>query len=139
MIKDKFVFAQLFEYINRYEFDKCVERYQGNYKVRDFSCWSQFLYMAFGQITHRESCNNIITCLGSQRNSAYHMGIKQVVAVSTLTRANENRDWRIYADFAGYLLSPKFGMKLRREIKIKFVTLRPKDEKNFINRKTKKG
>ena len=105
MNQGKFVFSQLFEYINKYEFEKCVSRYQGNYKVRDFSCWSQFLYMSFGQITHRESCSDIITCLNAHRNSAYHLGIPQNVAVSTLTRANENRDWRIYADFASYLIS----------------------------------
>ena len=105
MFQGKFVFAQLFEYINRYEFDKCVDRYHGDYKTKDFSCWSQFLYMAFGQFTHRESCTDIITCLNAQRNSVYHLGIKQIVAVSTLTRANENRDWRIYSDFANYLLS----------------------------------
>ena len=105
MYQGKFVFAQIFEYINKYEFNKCVDRYQGDYKVRDFSCWNQFLYMAFGQITHRESCNDIVTCLDAQRASVYHMGLKQIVAVSTLTRANENRDWHIYADFAKFLLN----------------------------------
>ena len=105
MFNGKFVFAQLFETFNRYEFDKCVNRYNGNYKIRGFSCWSQFLCMAFGQLTHRESITDIITCLKAHRNSVYHMGMKQVVSVSTLTRANENRDWHIYADFANYLLS----------------------------------
>ena len=105
MYKGKFVFAQIFDFFNRYEFDKCVDRYQGDYKVRDFSCWCQFLCMAFGQITHRESINDIITCLNAQSKAAYHLGIKQVVSVSTLTRANEHRKWRIYADFAAYLLS----------------------------------
>jgi transposase len=105
MFKGKFVFAQVFEFINRYEFDKCVNRYQGDYKTRDFNCWSQFLSMSFGQITHRESCSDIITCLNAHNKSVYHLGIKQVIALSTLTRANENRDWRIYSDFATYLLS----------------------------------
>lgn len=105
MYQGKFVFAQLFEYINKYEFEKCVNRYDGDYKVKDFNCWSQFLYMCFGQITHRESCTDIINSLTAHRNSVYHLGIKQIVAVSTLTRANENRNWRIYADFANYLLS----------------------------------
>ena len=77
MNQGKFVFAQLFEYINKYEFDKCVDRYQGDYKTKEFSCWSQFLYMAFGQFTHRESCTDIITCLNEQRNSVYHLGLKQ--------------------------------------------------------------
>lgn len=104
MYQGKFVFAQLFEYVNRYEFNNCVDRYQGDYRTRDFNCWSQFLCMAFGQLTNRESINDIITCLNAHHNAVYHMGIKQVVVVSTITRANERRDWRIYADFAAYLL-----------------------------------
>lgn len=105
MNKGKFVFAQLTSLIVRYEFDKCVVRYQGDYKVKDFSCWSQFLCMIFGQLTHRESIRDIITCLKAHQNQVYHLGIKQIVAHSTLTRANENRAWRIYADFANYLIS----------------------------------
>ena len=96
MFQGKFVFAQIFEYINRYEFDKCVCRYKGDYKVKDFNCWNQFLYMCFGQLTHRESCTDIISSLNAHRNSVYHLGLKDIVAVSTLTRANENRNWRIY-------------------------------------------
>lgn len=99
-----YVLAQLAGFIIRHEFSKCVDRYSGDYKVKDFSCWNQFLCMMFGQLTHRESVSDIITCLDAHKNAVYHMGIKQVVAVSTLTRANENRDYRIYADFAAYLL-----------------------------------
>ncbi len=104
MNKGKFVFAQLTSLIIRYEFDKCVLRYQGDYKVQDFSCWNQFLCMMFGQLTHRESSRDIITCLKAHRNKVFHLGIKQIVAHSTLTRANENRSWQIYADFATYLI-----------------------------------
>jgi hypothetical protein len=102
--KGKFVFAQLTSLIIRYEFDKCVLRYQGDYKVQDFSCWNQFLCMMFGQLTHRESSRDIITCLKAHRNKVFHLGIKQIVAHSTLTRANENRSWQIYADFGTYLI-----------------------------------
>ncbi len=102
--KGKFVFAQLVSFVYRYEFDKCVSRYNGDYKVQDFSCWNQFLAMIFGQLTHRESIRDIITCLNAHQNKVYHLGIKKVVSHSTLTRANENRDWRIYADFATYLI-----------------------------------
>ena len=105
MHKGKFVLAQLTSLVSRYEFDKCVDRYDGNYRIKDFSCWSQFIYMVFGQLTHRESITDIITCLSAHQNSLYHLGIRQLVAVSTLTRANENRDWRIYSDYASYLLS----------------------------------
>ncbi len=99
-----YVLAQFAGFIVRYEFSKCVGRYHGDYKVKEFSCWNQFLCMLFGQLTHRESITDIINCLNAHRNTIYHMGIKQVVAVSTLTRANENRDYRIYADFATYLI-----------------------------------
>ena len=100
MNKGKFVFAQLTSLVIRYEFDKCVLRYQGEYKVQEFSCWNQFLCMMFGQLTHRESSRDIITCLKAHRNKVFHLGIKQIVAHSTLTRANEKRSWQIYADFA---------------------------------------
>jgi len=102
--KGKFVFAQLVSLIYRYEFDKCVSRYNGDYKVQEFNCWSQFLTMIFGQLTHRESIRDVITCLNAHQHKVYHLGISKVVAHSTLTRANENRDWRIYADFATYLI-----------------------------------
>lgn len=105
MHKGKFVLAQLTSLVPRYEFDKCVDRYNGNYRIKDFSCWSQFICMVFGQLTHRESITDIITCLSAHQHSLYHIGIQQLVAVSTLTRANENRDWRIYSDYASYLLS----------------------------------
>ena len=105
MHKGKFVLAQLISLVPRYEFDKCVDIYNGNYRIKDFSCWSQFICMVFGQLTHRESITDIITCLSAHQHSLYHIGIQQLVAVSTLTRANENRDWRIYSDYASYLLS----------------------------------
>jgi hypothetical protein len=103
--KGKYVFAQLNSFNVRYEFVKCVLRYDGDYKVREFSCWCQFLSMMFGQLTHRESIRDIVTCLKAHQNKVYHLGIKQVVFHSTLTRANESRSWKIYADFAMYLIS----------------------------------
>ena len=99
-----YVLALFTGIIFRHEFSKCVQRYDGDYKVKDFSYWNQFLCMIFGQLTHRESITDILTCLNANKSAVYHMGIKQVVAVSTLTRANEKRDFRIYADFASYLL-----------------------------------
>lgn len=104
MNQGKYVFAQLNSLISRYEFDKCVSRYNGDYKVKDFSCWCQFLCMMFGQLTHRESARDIVTCLNAHKNKVYHLGIKQTISHSTLTRANEKRDWQIYADFAQYLI-----------------------------------
>lgn len=105
MNQGKYVFAQINNFVLRYEFDKCVDRYQGNYRIRDFSCWSQFLCMMFGQLTHRESIRDIAICLKAHQNKIYHIGIKQVISHSTITRANESRDWRIYADFGKYLIN----------------------------------
>lgn len=104
MNQGKTVFAQLMELLPKYEFDKCVKRYRGNYKVQRFSCWEQFLVMSFAQLTYRESLRDIEACLGAVKNKLYHSGIRSNVSRSTLADANENRDWRIYADFAQILI-----------------------------------
>jgi hypothetical protein len=83
-----------------YEFRKCVERYQGNYRVRSFTCWDQFLCMGFAQLTYRESLRDIESCLNSMSGKLYHMGFRGNITRSTLADANENRDWRIYADIS---------------------------------------
>jgi hypothetical protein len=100
----KTVFAQLMDFVPAHEFRRCVERYNGNYKVSRFTCWDQFLCMAFAQLTYRESLRDIQTCLRSVEARLYHLGIRGHVARSTLADANENRDWRIYADFAQVLI-----------------------------------
>lgn len=104
MYQGKIVFSQLISYLPKYEFNKCVMRYRGNHKVKSFSCWDQFLCMAFAQITYRESLREIITCLRAFENKLYHMGFRSRISKSTLADANENRDWRIYADFAQVLI-----------------------------------
>lgn len=100
----KYVFSQLFEFLPKYEFEKCVARYQGNYKVKGFTCWIQFLTMSFGQLTNRESLRDTVQCLSAHQPKLYHLGIRYPVNLSTLALANENRNWRIYADFAQVLL-----------------------------------
>ena len=100
----KTVFAQLFEHIPMNEFRKAVRRYRGEYKVQKFSCLDQFLCMAFAQLTFRESLRDIETCLRTVRPKLYHMGIRGGISRTTLAKANENRDWRIYADFAQVLI-----------------------------------
>jgi len=100
----KTVFAQLMELLPKYEFDKCVNRYHGHYKVQRFSCWEQFLVMCFAQLTYRESLRDIEACLSAVKNKLYHSGIRSHVSRSTLADANENRDWRIYSDFAHVLI-----------------------------------
>lgn len=104
MNQGKYVFSQLFELINRYEFDKCVALYNGNYRVKHFYCREQFLVMSFAQLSFRESLRDIECCLGSMRTKLYHCGIKTEVARSTLADANENRSWKIYADVAKELM-----------------------------------
>lgn len=98
------ILAQLMEFIPRHEFTRCVARYRGHYKVQSFSCWDQFLCMAFAQLTFRESLRDIEACLRSISGRLYHCGFRGRVSRSTLADANEHRDWRIYADFARVLI-----------------------------------
>jgi len=99
------VFSQLMDYLPTYEFQKCVNRYSGDYRSRSLSCRDQFLAMAFAQLTYRESLRDIETCLRSISGKLYHMGFRGKIARSTLADANESRDWRIYADFAQTLIA----------------------------------
>ena len=101
----KTIFSQLMEFAPRYEFRLCVERYHGDYKVQSFSCWDQFLTMAFAQLSYRESLRDIEACLRSTPTKLYHMGIRGQVSRNTLAHANQVRDWRIYADFGQVLIS----------------------------------
>jgi len=94
------VFSQLVGFLPDREFRRCVERYQGDSRLRGFSCWDQYLAMAFAQLTYRESLRDIEACLGSIQGKLYHMGFRGKVARSTLADANESHDWRIFADFA---------------------------------------
>ena len=105
MNSGKTIFAQLMDFLPLYEFRRCVERYHGNYKVKSFSCWDQFLCMAFAQLSYRESLRDIEACLRSAQRKVYHMGIRGKVSRNTLAHANEVRDWRIYADFAQVLIA----------------------------------
>lgn len=100
----RLVFAQLMDFLPLSDFRRCVARYQGEYKVRGFSCLDQFLCLAFAQLTYRESLRDIETCLRAMQPKLYHMGIRGRVARSTLAGANETRDWRIAADFAQVLI-----------------------------------
>ena len=104
MNQGKYVFAQLFDILPKYEFEKCVARYQGNSRVKGFTCWLQFLSMSFGQLTSRESLRDTVNCLAAHQKKFYHLGINFAVSRSTLAEANEKRDWRIFADFAQVLL-----------------------------------
>lgn len=104
MYSGQTIFAQLMDHLPRKQFAACVKRYDGEHKVKDFSCRDQFLSMAFAQLTWRESLRDIEACLRAQEAKLYHMGFRSKVARNTLANANKVRDWRIYADFAQVLI-----------------------------------
>ncbi len=99
------VFSQLMDHVPSKEFQKCVARYGGERYLKAFSCWDQFLAMAFAQLTYRESLRDIEACLRAMGSKLYHLGFRGRVARSTLADANESRDWRIYSDFAHVLIA----------------------------------
>jgi len=105
MYSANLVFSQLMSHFPKYEFNKCVERYRGNHRVRKFSCWDQFLCLAFAQLTSRPSLRSTVNVLQARQNKLYHMGFRCQISLSTLADANETRDWRIYADYAQVLIS----------------------------------
>jgi len=100
MNQGKKVFSKIMKYAPYHVFKYCVQRYDGDFKVQDFTCWKQFLVMAFGQLTHRESRSDTALCLKLQKEKLYHLGIGKPFHESTIFRANEIRDWRIFQDFA---------------------------------------
>lgn len=99
------VFSQIMAYAPIYDFNKCVNRYSGDHKIQTFTCQTQFFAMTFAQLTYRESLRDIEACLSAMKSKLFHMGIRSVVARSTLADANEQRDWRIYADYAQVLIN----------------------------------
>jgi Domain of unknown function (DUF4372)/Transposase DDE domain len=104
MNQGRTVFSQLISFLPDREFRRCVERYQGDIRLRGFSCWDQYLAMAFAQLSYRESLRDIEACLRSMQGKLYHLGFRGKVARSTLADANESHDWRIFADFAQVLI-----------------------------------
>jgi len=105
MNQDKHVFSQLMVLISHKKFQILVNRHSGDYKVRAFSCCKQYLCMTFGQLTHRESLTDTMMCLKSNTNKMYHLGIGEVVSLSTVTRANESRSYFIYEELAMSLIT----------------------------------
>jgi hypothetical protein len=99
------VFSQVMDWLPKVAFDACVARYRGNRWVKRFSCWDQFLTMAFAQLTYRESLRDIETCLRALQPKLYHAGLRTRASRSTIADANEKRDWMIYRDFAQVLIS----------------------------------
>ncbi|MDI6790132.1 MAG: IS4 family transposase [Thermodesulfobacteriota bacterium] len=124
MYTGKLIFSQVMEHLPLHIFHQCVDRYHGNFKVKDFSCLDQYLCMAFAQLTYRESLRDIEVCLRAQKNKLYHMGIRSAVSRNNLANANKVRDWRIYADFAHSLIqtarklyvNDSFGLELENTV-----------------------
>ncbi len=104
MNSGKYVFSQILDYVNKYEFEKCVSHYSGDFRTRELNCWNQFIQLFFGQLTSLNSLRSICLCLKAHKNKLYHLGIKQYVSHTSLSRANEKRDWRIFGDFGDFLI-----------------------------------
>lgn len=105
MNRGKYVFSQATDFLSFDDFNKFVKKYKGNYKIKTFSCWNQLLCMLFGQLSKRESLSDLVTCLQTQQTKWYHLGLGTSITKSNLAYANENRDWRMYADFAYTLIA----------------------------------
>ncbi len=124
MYQGKTIFSQVIDFIPGHKFRQCVNRYNGNKGVRTFTCMDQFMSMAFAQLTYRESLRDIESCLRSMHRKLYHVGINGKISRSTLAYANENRDWRIYCDFAQILIhtasvlysNEDFGLELKETV-----------------------
>ena len=110
MHQGKYVFSQIMEFVVRYQFIQCVERYHGEYRVKHLTCWEQFLALAFGQLSLRKSLRDIVVCLSAHREKLYHLGFRSPIYLPTLARANERRDWRIYRDYALVMITEARGV-----------------------------
>ena len=105
MNKDKYVFAQLIEFLDNNKFRHLVDKYDGNRYVKHFTCWNQLLAMMFGQLSNRESLRDLIVAFEAHRAKQYHLGLgRKPIAKTTFASANQNRDYRIFEDFAFYMM-----------------------------------
>jgi transposase len=116
MNQGKTIFSQIMDYAPKNIFDQLVSEYKGNYRFRTFSCWDQLLSLAFAQLTFGESLRDIETCLRSNSEKLYHMGIKGNISRTNLSRANETRDWKIFARFANHLIREALSLYTKDEL-----------------------
>ena len=119
MNQGKYVFAQLVEFLNQHKFEDFVTLYNGNKGIRGFSCWNQLLMMIFGQLSNRESLRDLITIIEAHKSKAYHLGFKHSVNLSTISRANASRDYRIFEDFAMYTVAYARRIRANAEFEVK--------------------
>lgn len=116
MNEGKTIFSQIMNFVPKNIFNKYVKLYKGNYRVRTFSCWDQFLCLSFAQLTYRESLRDIETCLRSKSEKLYHMGIKGSISRSNLSGANEFRDWRIFAQLGNHLIHEALALYAKDDL-----------------------
>jgi len=116
MNQGKYVFAQLIEFLSYNDFIGCVAKFKGNYRVKTFTCWHQLLYMIFGQLSHRDSLSDLVTCLQSQQNKSYHLGMGKGTSRANLAKANEKRDYRIYESFASILVAQAQKLAIDKQL-----------------------
>jgi hypothetical protein len=116
-------FSQFLEWLPKYEFEKCVQRYQGNHRLRNFSCYDQFATLVFAQLTYRESLRDIETCLRALRTKLYHAGFRGKISRNTMAVANEKRDWRIHGDFAQILIGKALKLHTLLDLRGNFPSL----------------
>ena len=105
MFQDKYVFAQLVSFLNRSKFNRIVTKYHGDKYVKHFTCWNQLLALMFGQLSNRESLRDLVIALDAHRSKCYHLGMGKNVSRSSLARANQNRDYHIFEEYAHYLVN----------------------------------
>ena len=104
MNKDKYVFSQIVTFLDRNKFNYIVRKYNGDKYVKHFTCWNQLLTLMFGQLSNRESLRDLIIALTAHKNKCYHLGVGRYITKSNLAKANQNRDYRIFEEFAYYLV-----------------------------------
>ena len=100
MFQDKYVFAQLTSFLNRSKFNRIVTKYDGDQYVKHFTCWNQLLALMFGQLSNRESLRDLIVALEAHHSKCYHLGMGKNVSKSSLARANQDRDYHIFEEYA---------------------------------------
>lgn len=105
MNKEKYVFAQLISFLNEDKFRRIVDKYKGNRYVKHLTCWNQLLALMFGQLSNRESLRDLIVALDAHHSKSYHLGLGKNVSKSSLARANQDRDYRIFEEYAYYLVN----------------------------------
>ena len=114
MNKDKYVFSQLVTFLDEFKFLRIVKKYEGNKYIKSYTCWNQLLTMMFGQLSNRESLRDLIVSLEAHTGKLYHLGIGKSVTRSNLSKANEQRDYRIFQEYATFMIAEARKRRIER-------------------------